>query len=136
MKAAKTVEEYLTLFPETQRDILENIRKTIKDTAPKAEEAISYGMPGYKLNGPLVYFGGFKDHCSFFPGSYAVIKQFGKELKEYKTSKGTIQLPLDKPVPSALIKKMVQARIKENEVKQKAKSVKKTATKKKTIKAN
>jgi uncharacterized protein YdhG (YjbR/CyaY superfamily) len=135
MKAIKTVEEYLNLFPENQRDILEKIRKAIKDTAPKAEEAISYGMPGYKLNGPLVYFGGFKDHCSFFPGSYAVIKQFGKDLKDYKTSKGTIQFPLDKPVSSALIKKMVQARIKENEIKQKARSDKKTAVKKKTAKA-
>lgn len=136
MKAAKTVEEYLNLFPEMQRNILEKIRKTIRDTAPKAEETISYGMPGYKLNGALVYFGGFKDHCSFFPGSYGVIKQFGKDLKEYKTSKGTIQFPLDKQIPSALIKKMVQARIKENEIKQKTRSDKKKTAKKKTVKAN
>lgn len=135
MKAAKTVEEYLNLFPEKQRIILEKIRTTIRNAAPKAEEAISYGMPAYKLNGALVYFGGFKDHCSFFPGSYAVIKQFGNDLKEYKTSKGTIQFPLDKPIPSALIKKMVQLRIKENEIKQKTRSDKKTATKKKTAKA-
>jgi uncharacterized protein YdhG (YjbR/CyaY superfamily) len=136
MKAAKTVEEYLNLFPETQRSILEKIRKTIRDSAPTAEEAISYGMPGYKLNGALVYFGGFKDHCSFFPGSYAVLKQFENDLKEYKTSKGTIQLSLDKPVPSALIKKMVKARIKENEIKQKLRSDKKSVAKKKTAKVN
>jgi len=73
MKAVKTVDEYLNLFPNEQRIVLEKIRKSIQTSAPKAEEAISYGMPGYKLNGPLVYFGGFKNHCSFFPGSYAVI---------------------------------------------------------------
>jgi uncharacterized protein YdhG (YjbR/CyaY superfamily) len=130
MKAVNTVEEYLSQFPKEQKLALEKIRKAIKEAAPKAEEGIGYGMPGYKLNGVLVYFGGFKNHCSFFPASYSVIKNFAEDLKEYKTSKGTIQLPLDEPIPYSLIKKMVQARIKENEIKLKAKTTEKTATKK------
>lgn len=126
MKTANTVEEYLNLFPAAQRNALEKIRQVIKSAAPKAEELISYGMPGYKQNGVLVYFGGFKNHCSFFPASYAVIKQFAEELKDYKTSKGTIQLPLDKAIPSTIIKKMVQARIKENELRKKEKAQRKS----------
>lgn len=125
MKAVNTVEEYLTLFPEAQQNALEKIRKAVKDAAPKAEEMISYGMPGYKLNGPLVYFGGFKTHCSFFPGGYSAINKFSDELKKYKTSKGTIQLPLNEPIPVTLIKKIVKERVKENEEKQKQKAAKK-----------
>jgi uncharacterized protein YdhG (YjbR/CyaY superfamily) len=125
MKVVSTVEEYLSLFSKEQRGALEKIRKVIKAAAPKAEEVISYGMPGYKQNGILVYFGGFKNHCSFFPASYTVIKQFAEQLKDYKTSKGTIQLPLDKAIPSTLVKKMVVARIKENELKKKEKAQKK-----------
>jgi uncharacterized protein YdhG (YjbR/CyaY superfamily) len=125
MKAVTTVDEYLSLFSKEQRDALEKIRKIIKAAAPKAEEVISYGMPGYKQNGMLVYFGGFKDHCSFFPASYAVIKQFGDDLKNYKTSKGTVQFPLNKAIPSTVIKKMVLARVKENELRKKEKAQKK-----------
>jgi uncharacterized protein YdhG (YjbR/CyaY superfamily) len=133
MKTVKTVEEYLNLFPESQRNELERVRKAIKNAAPNAEESISYGMPGYKLNGVLVYFGGFKNHCSFFPAGNSVIKKFGDELKDYKTSKGTIRFPLDKPIPLLLIKKMVKERVKENEMKQKVKSTKKTASKRKSL---
>jgi len=125
MKTVTTVEEYLSLFSKEQRDALEKLRQVIKAAAPKAEEVISYGMPGYKQNGVLVYFGGFKNHCSFFPASYTVIKQFAEQLKDYKTSKGTIQFPLDKAIPSTLVKKMVVARIKENELKKKEKVQKK-----------
>jgi uncharacterized protein YdhG (YjbR/CyaY superfamily) len=125
MKSVTTVEEYLNLFPKEQRDALEKLRQVIKAAAPKAEEVISYGMPGYKQNGVLVYFGGFKNHCSFFPASYAVIKQFAEDLKDYKISKGTVQFPLDKAIPSTLVKKMVMARIKENELKKKEKVQKK-----------
>jgi uncharacterized protein YdhG (YjbR/CyaY superfamily) len=128
MKTVATVKEYLDQFPPEQRAELEKIRKAIKDAAPKAEESISYGMPGYKLNGVLVYFGGFKNHCSFFPGGNLAIQQFSEELKTYKTSKGTIQLPLDKPIPVTLIKKIVKARVKENELRMQAKAdIKKTA---------
>jgi uncharacterized protein YdhG (YjbR/CyaY superfamily) len=129
MRTAKNVDDYLSQFPEPQRSKLAKIRKAIKEAAPKAEDMISYGMPAYKQNGVLVYFGGFQNHCSFFPASYSVIQQFAEELKNYKTSKGTVQLPLDKPVPSSLIKQMVQARIKENEAKLKAKAAKKKAAK-------
>ena len=125
MKAVTTVDEYLSLFSKEQRDALEKIRKIIKAVAPKAEEVISYGMPGYKQNGMLVYFGGFKDHCSFFPASYAVIKQFADDLKNYKTSKGTVQFPLNKAIPSTVIKKMVLARVKENDLRKKEKAQKK-----------
>ncbi|HTM93477.1 MAG TPA: DUF1801 domain-containing protein [Flavisolibacter sp.] len=135
MKAVKTVEEYLSLFPEPQRKELEKIRKAIKDAAPKAEEVISYGMPGYKLNGVLVYFGGFKNHCSFFPAGNSAIKKFSVELKAYKTSKGTIQFPLKEPIPVSLIKKMVKERARENEIREKEKASKKITTKKKTSKA-
>jgi len=121
MKTVRTVEEYLDLFPEAQKTVLEKIRKTIKDAAPMAEESISYGMPGYKLNGVLVYFGGFKNHCSFFPAGNSIIKKFSDELKGYKTSKGTIQFPLDEPLPVSLIKAMVKEKMRENEIKQKAK---------------
>jgi uncharacterized protein YdhG (YjbR/CyaY superfamily) len=134
MKKVNTVEEYLDLFPEPQRNVLEKIRNAIKEVAPKAEESISYGMPGYKLNGVLVYFGGFKNHCSFFPAGNSVIKKFSEELKSYKTSKGTIQFPMNEPLPFSLIKKMVKERIRENEIKQKAKTNKKTAAKNKTLK--
>jgi uncharacterized protein YdhG (YjbR/CyaY superfamily) len=132
MKTVTTIEEYVNLFPAEQRAALEKIRKTIKEAAPKAEEYVGYGMAGYKLNGVLVYFGGFKNHCSFFPAGYSVIKKFSSELKQYKTSKGTIQFPLDQPVPTALIRKMVQERVKENELKAKVK----TEVSKKKTKAN
>lgn len=132
MKAVKNVEEYLSQFPDHQQTELQKIRKAIRDAAPKAEEAISYGMPGYKLNGVLVYFGGFKTHCSFFPAGNSVIKKFAEELKDYKTSKGTIQFPLNQPIPVSLIRKMVKERIRENEIKQREKLNKKKAVVKKS----
>lgn len=126
MIPTKNADEYIKRFPAVQQKQLQQIREAIKATAPQAEEIISYGMPGYKWNGVLVYFGGFANHCSFFPASYAVIKEFANELKSYKTSKGAIQLPLDKSIPTTLIKKMVKARMKENERKVKEKAAKKT----------
>lgn len=132
---AKNVDEYLKSFTGQQKDTLEKIRSIIKAAAPKAEEGISYGIPAYKQNGMVAYFAGFKNHCSYFPGSYAVMKQFEKELKPYNVSKGTIQFPIDKPLSSSLLKKMVLAKINENETKQKAKAVKKSAAKKTTTKA-
>jgi len=132
MKNVDTVEDYLNLFPEVQKNALEKIRKAIKEAAPKAEEAISYGMPVYKLNGVLVYFGGFKTHCSFFPAGNSVIKKFSQELKSFKTSKGTIQFPMN-DIDLSLIKKMVKERIRENETRQKAKEDKKNAAKKTSL---
>jgi uncharacterized protein YdhG (YjbR/CyaY superfamily) len=110
----QTVDDYLAALPEEARTTLEKIRKTIKAVAPKATEVISYQMPMYKYHGMLVGFAAFKDHCSFFPGANPVAT-FKDELKAYKTSKGTIRFPIGKPLPAALVKKLVKARIAENE---------------------
>lgn len=110
----KTVDEYLESLPVDVRFVLTQLRKTIKSTAPKAEESISYGMPAYKYHGALVYFAAFKNHCSFFPGSSQVVKVY-EELKSFKTAKGTIQFTIDKPLPVTIVKKIVKARMKENE---------------------
>jgi len=133
MKGPDTVDEYLAALPEKERTVLSNIRKTIKATAPKAEEVIGYGMPGYKYHGMLVYFAAFKNHCSFFPGT-SMLEHFGEEVKKYKTSKGTLQFTVDKPIPSTLVKKIVKTRMKQNEANALAKQLKKSTTKK-TIKA-
>ncbi len=109
-----TVDDYLAALPEESRVTLEKIRKTIKAAAPKATEVISYQIPMYKQDGILVGFAAFKDHCSFFPGAKPVAT-YRDELKAYKTSKGTIRFPIGKPLPAALVKKLVKARIAENE---------------------
>ena len=110
----QTVDDYLAALPEEARATLEKIRKTIKAVAPKATEVISYQIPMYKHHGMLVGFAAFKDHCSFFPGANPVAT-FKDELKGYKTSKGTIRFPIGKPLPAALVKKLVKARVEENE---------------------
>jgi uncharacterized protein YdhG (YjbR/CyaY superfamily) len=124
----KTVDDYLKTLPEDVRSVLDKLRTTIKSMAPRAEEVISYGMPGYKYHGMLVYFAAFKNHCSFFPGSSRIIKMYD-ELKEYKTSKGTIQFTIDKPLPVSLVKKIVKARMRENEALSAAKQIKKRVIK-------
>ncbi|HEU5292090.1 MAG TPA: DUF1801 domain-containing protein [Cyclobacteriaceae bacterium] len=131
MKGPATVDQYMADLPEKEREVLSNIRKTIKATAPKAEEAISYGMPGYKYHGMLVYFAAFKNHLSFFPGS-SMIDQFGEEVQKYKTSKGTLQFTVDKPITTSLVKKIVKARMKQNEANALAKQLKKSTSKKTT----
>ena len=110
----QTVDDYLAALPEEARATLEKLRKTIKAAAPKATEVISYQMPMYKHHGMLVGFAAFKDHCSFFPGAKPMAT-YKDELKAYKTSKGTIRFPIGKPLPAALVKKLVKARIAENE---------------------
>ncbi len=111
---AQTVDDYLAALPEEARATLEKIRKTIKAVAPSATEVISYQIPMYKHHGMLVGFAAFKDHCSFFPGAKAMVT-YKDELKAYKTSKGTIRFPIGKPLPAALVKKLVKTRIAENE---------------------
>ena len=111
---AQTVDDYLAALPEEARATLEKIRKTIKAAAPKATEVISYQIPMYKHHGMLVGFAAFKDHCSFFPGTKA-LATYKDELKAYKTSKGTIRFPIGKPLPAALVKKLVKARVADNE---------------------
>jgi uncharacterized protein YdhG (YjbR/CyaY superfamily) len=111
---ARNVDEYLARVPEEARATLVKLRQTIKAAAPMAAEGISYQMPMYKHHGMVVGFAAFKDHCSIFPGS-AVMDAFKEELKHYDTSKGTIRFPANKPLPARLVKKLVRARIKENE---------------------
>ena len=113
----KDVDEYLAQVPEPGRSTLEKLRKTIKTAAPKAIEGISYRIPVYKHLGMLVGFAAFKNHCSFFPMSDAVMKAHRKELQHYDVEKGTIRFPLNKPLPAQLIRTMVKERIAENTAK-------------------
>jgi len=114
-KVAKTVEEYLANTPEPARTTLRHIRGVIRSVVPKdATEVISYGMPMFRYNGMLVAYAAFKNHCSLFPTGSGVLDQFEEELKGYRTSKGTIQFPSDRPLPDALVKKIVRGRVKEN----------------------
>ena len=110
----QTVDDYLAAVPEQARATLEKIRKTIKAVAPQATEVISYQIPMFKQHGMLVGFAAFKGHCSLFPGSKAM-ETYKDELKAYETSKGTIRFPIGKPLPAALVKKLVKTRIAENE---------------------
>ncbi len=109
----KTIDEYIKLFPNDIQDILKKIRITIQNAAPDATEAISYGMPTFKLNGNLVHFAAWKNHIGFYPVPSGLV-QFEKELKDYPKSKGAVQFPFDKPIPYELIKKIVEFRVKEN----------------------
>lgn len=107
-----TTEEYLATVPETSIEKAQQIREIIRKAAPKAREVISYNIPAFKLNKVLVWFAGYKSHIGFYPGGTA-IKVFENDLAAYKTSKGAIQFPLDKPLPVALINKIVKYRIRE-----------------------
>ena len=111
---AQTVDDYLAALPEEVRATLEKLRKVIKAAVPKAAEVISYQIPMYKHHGMLVSFAAFKDHCSFFPGANPIATH-KDELKAYETSKGTIRFPIGKPLPAALVKKLVKTRVAENE---------------------
>ena len=114
---SKEVDAYLATVPEEARAALEQLRKAIRAAAPKATEVISYQIPTFKHYGMLVSFAAWKDHCSFYPASYAVMEAFKDEFKGYDTAstKGTIRFQAGKPLPVALVKKIVRARIKENE---------------------
>ena len=110
----KNVDEYIHNFPIKIQGKLKEMRTTIKQLAPKAEELISYGMPAYKLYGrPLVYFAGYKNHIGFYatPTGHSA---FAKELLKYKKGKGSVQFPIDEPLPLKLISKIVNFRMKEN----------------------
>ena len=111
----KTFEEYLAALNDNNRAALEKLRKTIKAVAPKAEEGISYGLAAFRLNGkPLVALGASANHCAFYLMSNSTVAAHADELKKYDTSTGTIRFPADKPLPAALVKKLVKARIAEN----------------------
>lgn len=110
----KNIDDYLAYQPEKVREALENLRQIIRDTAPEAEEVISYGIPAFKYHGMLVYFAAYKKHCSLFAGNGALTEQMKEILKSYKTSKGTIQFTVEKPLPDDLVKQIVVTRMKEN----------------------
>jgi uncharacterized protein YdhG (YjbR/CyaY superfamily) len=111
----KTIDEYLAGVDADHRDALQKLRKTIHTVAPTAEECISYGIPAFRLNGrSLVFFGAWANHCAFYPGSSATLKKFRNELSDFQTSKGTLRFSPDKPMPVALVKKLLKARIAEN----------------------
>jgi uncharacterized protein YdhG (YjbR/CyaY superfamily) len=122
----KTIDEYLAYQPEKVMEVLENLRQIIRETAPEAEEVISYGIPAYKYHGMLVYFAAYKKHCSLFAGNGALTEQMEEQLKAYKTSKGTIQFTVEKPIPDELVRKIVKIRMKQNEEKMKNKPSKKS----------
>ena len=109
----KTIDEYIKTFPEDVQSILEKMRQTIRKAAPEAEEAISYQIPTFKLNGNLVYFAAFKNHIGFYP-TPSGIEAFKKELSPYEGAKGSVQFPIEKPIPYDLVKRIVMFRRKEN----------------------
>ncbi len=112
-----TIDEYLAGVSEPARSTLSQLRSVIRSVVPaEATETISYRIPAFRYKGILVWFAAFSDHCSFFPTA-AVIESFKNDLKAFRTSKGTIHFPVDKPLPSALVKKMVKLRVTQNESK-------------------
>jgi len=119
----KTIDEYIAACPADVQEILEKIRATIREAAPAAEETISYQMPTFSLYGNLVHFAAFKSHIGFYPIPTG-IENFKKELSTYKTGKGSVQFPLDQPMPYDLIRKIVEFRVEENMKKAAAKGKK------------
>jgi len=111
-KQPKTIDEYISLYPKNVHIILERIRKAIRLTAPGAEETISYQIPTFRLKGNLVHFAAYKNHIGFYPTS-SPIEAFKKELSPFETSRGTIRFPLDKPIPIALVKRIVKYRVRQ-----------------------
>lgn len=116
-----TVDEYLARVPAEMRAALEGLREAIRSAAPEAEEVISYQIPAFRQNGILVYYAAFRDHCSFFVGSLAVRRRFAAELKPFASGKGTLRFTPQKPIPRALVRRIVKARIAENAARAKAK---------------
>ena len=116
----ETIDEYIAQFPKDVQVMLEKMRTIIHKAAPKAEEAMAYGIPTFKLNGNLVHFGGYKSHIGFYPAPSG-IEAFKKELAKYEGSKGTIRFLLDKPLPAILITKVVKFRVTKNMEKAKKK---------------
>ncbi len=118
-KPAKNVDEYLNALPHDVRATLEGLRKTIKASAPMAEEVISYQIPTYKYHGALVHFMAAKNHCSFFVVNKSILEEFKDELNDYDISGTTIHFTAENPIPKELVEKIVKRRIKENELNKK-----------------
>jgi uncharacterized protein YdhG (YjbR/CyaY superfamily) len=111
-KKFKTIDEYINTFPEDVQLLLQGMRQTISEAAPQAQEAISYQMPTFKLNGNLVHFAAYKKHIGFYPAPSG-IEAFKGELAPYESSKGAVQFPIDQPLPLDLVSKIVQFRVME-----------------------
>jgi len=109
----KTMDEYIAAFPKEVQDILEKMRGTIRESAPQAKETIKYAIPTFELNGNLVHFAAFKNHIGFYPTPSAIVA-FKKELSSYRQAKGSVQFPIDQPIPFDLVKKIVRYRVREN----------------------
>lgn len=120
MKQAKNIDEYIADFPEEVKALLQIIREAIHKAAPDATENIKYGIPTFILNGNLVHFGGYKSHIGFYPAPMG-IEAFAKETAPYQAGKGTLQFPLDKPMPLDLIARIVKYRVEKNLAKAKKK---------------
>jgi uncharacterized protein YdhG (YjbR/CyaY superfamily) len=122
--APQTIDEYIAAFPDDVQQILQQIRQTIREAAPDAQEAISYQMPTFKLHGNLVHFAAYKKHIGFYPAP-AGIEAFKDELAPYASSKGAVQFPLDQPMPYDLIRRIVTFRVAETLARAEAKRRKK-----------
>lgn len=109
----RNIDEYIGTFPQEVQEKLQKVRQTIREAAPEAEEAISYQMPTFKLNGNLVHFAGYEHHIGFYPVPTGM-EAFKEELSHYKTGKGSVQFPLDQPLPLDLVRRIVEFRVKEN----------------------
>ncbi len=112
----RTIDDYIKASPKEVQSTLERIRQTIRKAAPDAVEAISYQIPTFKLNGNLVWFAAFKNHIGFYPRKSG-IEAFKKELSSYRVAKGSVQFPIDKPIPHDLVRKIVVFRVKEKQSK-------------------
>ena len=116
--APQTVDDYIGTFPAAVRQLLEELRRTIREAAPGAEEAIVYQIPTFRLNGNLIHFGAYKSHIGFYPAPSAM-KAFACELAEYECAKGSVRFPIDRPLPLVLISEIVRFRVRENLAKRK-----------------
>ncbi|GAB2528936.1 iron chaperone [Spirosoma aerophilum] len=119
------IDTYIAAFPLETQELLQQVRQTVRGVAPDAEEAISYGIPTLKLNGNLVHFAAFKNHIGFYPAPQG-LDAFKDELSQYKGAKGSVQFPIDQPLPLELIAKITQFRLAQNLAKAEVKSKKKT----------
>jgi uncharacterized protein YdhG (YjbR/CyaY superfamily) len=109
----QTIDEYIGTFPEDVQHILNELRQTIKEAAPEAQETINYQIPTFTLNGNLVHFAAFEKHIGFYP-TPSGMEAFKQELSRYKGAKGSVQFPIDEPLPLPLIRRIVKYRVKEN----------------------
>ncbi len=112
-KTPKDIDDYIDRYPKDVQQHLTKMRSTIRNAAPRARETISYGIPAFRLDGILVWFAAFKHHIGFYPGASG-IAAFKKELSAYKAAKGSVQFPFDKPLPLALVGRIVRVRVKES----------------------